>query len=562
MIKVKIDNKIYSAKDGETILKVCKDNGISIPTLCHLKGLNPTSNCRICLVEIEGKSGLVTACSFKCYDGISVITNSKKVIDARRTNLELLLSNHNYDCDNCTRNGECALQNLTKEYNANPNRFKGEKTKALKDFSSPALMRDNSKCILCKKCVSVCGKKQTVNAISSVNRGFNTAIGTAFNEGIDSTKCVACGQCVLVCPTGALTENFNIKEVEQVLKQKDKYVVVAPAPSVRVALGDEFGLKSGNNVESILPSILRELGFDKVFDITFCADLTIMEESKEFISRLKTNKNLPLFTSCCPAWVDFVKKFYPELEKNISSTKSPQEMFGAVVKSYYANKMGINPKDIVVVTIMPCTAKKKELHIRKTGDIQDVDYSLTVRELAHIIKAKKIDIKKLKPSKFDQIMGTSSGAGVIFGTSGGVMEAALRTIADTLENKSLTEVEYGVVRGLSGVKLASVVINKKTINVAVVSGLNNARKLIEKIKAKELNLDFVEVMSCEGGCINGGGMPRKDFNSTVESLESRKDALYKIDRQNSIRKSYENPMIKEFYLWQSTAKNKAVLHTK
>lgn len=561
MIQIKINGKSLSVQEGISVLDACNQVGIKIPTLCYLKEFGANSSCRVCLVEVVGGKKLVTACSFKVFDGLEIKTNTIEVKKARKTNIELLLSNHNYDCEHCVRDGFCELQKLAKEYGADANRFNGEKNNFILDTSNPALIRDNSKCILCKKCVDVCSKLQTVDAIAQINRGFKTQIGCAFNMGLNNSSCVGCGQCVSVCPTGALTENFSIKEVEQALRDKTKHVVVAPAPSVRVSLSEEFGFNAGENFEHVIPTILRELGFDRVFDINFAADLTVVEEGEEFIKRLNAKTNLPLITSCCPGWVDFAKKFYPELIKNISTTKSPQEMFGAVVKSYYSDICGIPAKDIVVVTIMPCTAKKKELTLSKQK-IKDVDYSLTIRELAYLIRKHNIDVNKLKPSKFDNLLGLSSGAGAIFGTSGGVMEAALRTVADKLSGKELKTIDYESVRGFKGTKFASVNIDGRVINIAVVSALNNVRVLMDKIKNKEIKLDFIEVMACPGGCINGGGHPKKtaDEINRGNFREERAKNLYFIDKSRKIRKSHLNPEIKAFYEYQSSAKVKTKLH--
>lgn len=561
MIKVKINGKVFDAQENETVLDVCNKIGIKIPTLCYLKEFGAISSCRVCLVKVKGQKNLVTACSFKVFDSIEIETDTKEVIEARKTNIELLLSNHNYDCKNCVRDGVCELQTYAKLYKADADRFKGEKNNFVFDSSNPALIRDNSKCILCKKCVNVCSKRQTVDAISEVNRGFKTQIVCAFNKSLESSSCVGCGQCVSVCPTGALTENFSIKEVEKAIKDKTKHVVVAPAPSVRASLREEFGNVFDDRFEAVLPTLLREIGFDKVFDINFAADLTVVEEGEEFLERLKANKNLPLITSCCPGWVDFAKKFFPEFLNNISSTKSPQEMFGAVVKSYYAEMSGINPNDIVVVSIMPCTAKKKELTLN-TNKIKDVDFSLTIRELAYLIRKNKIDVKNLKESNFDKLLGYSSGAGVIFGSSGGVMEAALRTVVDKLSGKEINNIDYEAVRGFKGTKFASLNIVGKTINVAVVSALNNARKLLNEVKAGKLKLDFIEIMACPGGCINGGGNPYKtaDEINYSDYKEKRAGNLYFIDKSRVVRKSHLNPELIAFYDYQKKAKTKTKLH--
>ena len=556
MFKIKIDGLDVVAHDGETILEVASRAKILIPTLCYLKEFEATSNCRICLVEVVGQKNLVTACSFKVFDGMEVLTKTEKVLSARKLNLELLLSNHNYDCKNCVRQGRCDLAVLAKEYGATGKLFLGTESDSQVDNSSPCVVRDNSKCILCKKCVQVCSKMQAVNAIATTKRGFNTQISSAFNKGLEDSSCVGCGQCIMVCPTGALHESFNIIELEKILNDKTKHKIVASAPAVRVAIAEALGI-SPKEAENLIPAVLKAIGFDKVFDINFGADLTVLEESNEFLERFKLKKNLPLFTSCCPAWVDFVSKFYPEFNKNVSSCKSPLMMFGAVAKTYYAEKVNVDAKNISVVSVMPCTAKKKE-RIPK-ADQADVDCVITVRELLYIIRKKKIDIKKLQPTRFDSLLGESSGAGVIFGASGGVMEAALRTLADRLTNKDLTEIEYTSARGLDGVKLATINIDKMKINIAVVGGLNNAKMLLEKIKNKELNLHFVEVMSCPGGCINGGGMPRIPRECY---LPIRAKGLYDLDGSRKVRKAHQNKEVLDFISWQEKSKTQAQLHTR
>lgn len=555
MIKIKIDNRVYIAEIGETILDVAKREHIDIPTLCYLKGENPTSNCRMCLVEVVGQRNLVTACSFKVYDGMEVITNSVKVFSARKMNLELLLSNHNYDCKNCVREGNCDLAKYAQEYNATGFLFNGEKTQSALDDSNACIVRDSSKCILCKKCTQVCSKRQEVHAICETKRGFSTRVGCAFENKLKNSTCVGCGQCIMVCPTGALHESFNIMQLEEILSDKSKHKVVAPAPAVRVALLENFQIDPVM-AEQLIPSIFRKLGFDKVFDINFGADLTIIEETAEFLERYKSKMNLPMFTSCCPAWVDYVNKFYPEIKKNVSSCKSPLMMFGAIVKSYYAEKINLSADKISMVSVMPCTAKKGE---RLLDNDKDVDCVITVRELLYLIKKHGIDVTRLKPSKFDSVLGESSGAGVIFGASGGVMEAAIRTIADKVYNQSIQNIDYTSVRGFDDTKFASIKLGGDVVNIAVVSGLGNAKRLLEKIKSKEIDVQFVEVMSCPGGCINGGGMP---LVKDTKLIESRMKGLYKLDSARNIRKSHENKEVQEFLKWQRSAKKKTKLHTR
>lgn len=557
-MEIILNGKKVSANVGETILDVAKRNGVNIPTLCFLKEVGATSNCRMCLVEVKGQRNLVTACSFKVYEGMEVITNSANIYSARKTNLELILSNHNYNCSECSKSGKCALEKLAQEYMVDENRFEGGKTEASLDETSSAIVRDNSKCILCKKCVQVCESIQAVNAIKPINRGFNTKIGCAFGANLNESTCVGCGQCIMACPTGALSENFKLNEVEELLNDSSKIKVVAPAPAVRVAIMEALQMDINEEGERILPSILRAVGFDKVFDINFAADLTIMEEGAEFIERLKTGENLPMFTSCCPGWVEYQKKFYPEMAKNVSSCKSPMLMFGAVAKTYFADKMNISKEDIKVVSIMPCVAKKKERELKGQFGTPDIDISLTVRELVELVKRKEINVSQLTPSGFDSLMGESSGAGVIFGATGGVMEAAVRTVNDLLSGKDNLNIDYLPIRGLEGTKMATLNIAGKEVNIAVVSGLKNANNLIEKIKSGELNLHFVEVMACPGGCVNGGGMPFVE--NREEAVKNRVEKLYNLDKARKKRKSHQNPEIIEFYNWQNEKKKNGEQH--
>ena len=561
-MKIKIDGKVCEANEGETVLDVATRVGVKIPTLCYLKKFGPTSSCRMCLVEVDGQRGLVTACSFKVKEGMNIKTNTPAIINARKINLELLLSNHDFNCTSCVRDGSCELEALKEEYGADESKFAGEKIIKGLDESSPAIVRDNSKCILCKKCVAVCEKMQGIGAIKETKRGFETKIACAFDTELNRSSCVGCGQCVLVCPTGALRESIEIEKVEKILSDDSLIKVVAPAPSVRVAISEELGFNKNYPQSAYLPTLLREMGFNKVFDVNFGADLTVMEEAEEFLARVKSRKNLPMFTSCCPAWVEYAKKFYPEILPNISTCKSPMMMFGAVVKTYYAEKLGVRPEKIAVVAIMPCTAKKKEARQKNEQQLQDVDAVLSVREFVYLLKKKKINTKKLVPSEYDSMLGESTGAGVIFGASGGVMEASLRTLNDILNGKNNLKLDYEEVRGLNSVKLASVDLAGKKVNVAVVSGLKNVGELIDKIKRNEIQVDFVEVMSCPGGCINGGGMPIK--NSCTQNysrvVEPRMKEIYALDKVNEFRKSHQNKEVNEFRKWN--AKTHATkLHT-
>ena len=450
MVNVNIDGTTISVEEGTTILEAAKKLGINIPTLCYLKEFGPTSCCRICLVDIVNGKGLAPACSFTVSDGMIISTNSEKVLKARKINLELLLSNHNYDCANCSKDKKCELQKLAKEYNANEYKYQGAKTPSKIDASGYSIERDNSKCILCRRCVLACNDRQSVHAIGPVKRGFNTHISSPFDLPLNTSNCINCGQCILACPTGALKEISNLDLVKKVLKSKDKVKVAAIAPSVRVTMGEEFGLGYGSNIEKQIVTGLKKLGFDLVFDVDFSADLTIVEEANEFVSRIVNGGKLPMFTSCCPGWVDFVKKFYPEFIDSLSTCKSPQQMFGAILKSYYAEKTGINPKDIIMVSVMPCTAKKSEINLfdMDSSGQKDIDISITVRELGKLARDSKIDFTKLPETNFDRLMGDSTGAGVIFGASGGVMEAALRTAADIITGQDLKEINYKAVRGM------------------------------------------------------------------------------------------------------------------
>ncbi len=553
MINLTINDIPVSVEEGSTILSASVKAGVKIPTLCFLKETNEVGACRVCLVEVAGMRNLVASCVFPVSEGMQVYTNTPRVRESRKNTIELILSTHNQDCLSCSRNLNCELQALAKEYDCDTHKYDGEKPEAIVDNSSPCFKRDNSKCILCGKCVAVCASKQSVHAIGKIARGFKTQIGSAFKKPVCDSDCVNCGQCVINCPTGALIDVSQEKEVMNAIYNKDKRVVVAMAPATRVALGECFGNKIGENCEKKMVSALKRLGFDDVFDVNFAADLTIMEEGHEFIERVKAKKTGPMFTSCCPGWVKFVETFYPEFINNLSTCKSPQQMFGAICKTYYAEKLNMKPEDIYVVSIMPCIAKKFE-RLRDDQEaagkgIKDVDAILTARELADLIKKSGIDFNNLDDADFDLPLGMSSGAGVIFGASGGVMEAALRTVADVLENKSLNKIDYLQVRGLQGTKEATLTVAGKELNIAVVSGLANARALMEEIKSGNKNYDFVEVMACPGGCINGGGMPIHPAHviNTTEIPKERAKGLYKSDEKNVIRKSHENKAVMELY---------------
>ena len=570
-INIKINGRDYSVESGTTILDACRSVGIKIPTLCYLEKINCIGACRVCMVEVKGARTLVAACTYPIErEGTEIFTNTPKVIQSRKTTVELLLSDHDQKCLSCARNTNCELQTLAYELGCDANRFQGAKNVSEKDESSVCFVRDNNKCVLCRRCVAVCEKVQSVSVIGANNRGFDTSIGCAFETDIKEHTCVGCGQCVVNCPTGALTEKEEIDNVMAALADPTKHVVVGTAPSVRVALGEEFGYPIGTDTEGKMVAALRALGFDKVFDVDFAADLTIMEEGFELINRLKKGGALPMMTSCSPAWIKFCEYNYPELLPNLSTAKSPQQMFGASVKTYYAKKAGIDPKDIYVVSVMPCIAKKfeKTRPYQDAAGVPDIDAVLTTRELARMIKRGGIQYNLLPDEQFDAPLGVSSGAGVIFGATGGVMEAALRTVADLLEGKELEKFEYTAVRGQQGIKSATVNIAGTEIKIAVASSLANARVLMEEIKAGKSPYQFIEIMSCPGGCVNGGGQPIHDA-ATRQRLDIpglRAKAIYANDANCAYRKSYKNPAIIAIYdeYLEKPGSEKAhhILHTK
>lgn len=537
-VNIIINGKNIKANSNQTILEVAKENNIYIPTLCFLKGINEPSSCRVCVVEVEGAKNLVTSCSCLVKDGMVIHTNTKKVINARKNALELLLSNHNKDCTSCPKNLKCELQKLSSMYMCDGQKFDGEMSDRILDDSNYAIVRDSSKCILCGKCVAVCSTVQGVDAIGKTNRGFNTQIGTAFNKPLNQTTCVGCGQCTLVCPTGALTVKNNLDVVQDILNKNDVIKVAQIAPAVRVSLAEEFGEEIGTFEEGKMVSALKECGFDYVFDVSNGADFTVIEEGEELIKKLKSKTPETLFTSCCPAWFNFVQKFYPEFEKNLSSAKSPNEMLGSLVK-YYFETIG---KKVEIVSVMPCSAKKREIKVRG-----EISASITTRELASLIKLKGINYNTLEEGKFDNPFGEYSSAGLIFGASGGVCEAALRYALFKLTGKKqeiIKQVRYS--NGFKEVKLSA---GNKTLNLAIVSGLNNAKNLMEKIKSGKKHYDFVEVMACPAGCINGGGQSLVDYNQTElnEVIKKRTDALYQKDKEMQTKSSEDNEFVKNIY---------------
>jgi len=551
-INLKINGTPVSVPEGTTILQAAREANIDIPTLCYLKDINEIGACRMCVVEIKGSPKLNAACVFPVTEGMEVITNSKKVFEARKTNLQLLLSNHRRECLTCVRSGNCELQKLCRDYGVDDEKkFDGAKTPSQIDDSATHMVRDNSKCVLCRRCVAVCDKNQDAAVIGVNKRGFNTHIGCTFDEPLNTSACVSCGQCIVACPTGALYEKDQTGEVWAALADPEKRVVVQTAPATRATLGEAFGMPIGTNVEGKMVAALRRLGFDDVFDTDFSADLTILEEATELVERIKTGGKLPLITSCSPGWINYCEHYYPEFIDNLSSCKSPQEMFGAVAKSWYAQKLGIDPKNMFVVSIMPCTAKKYECARPEMGrdGIQDVDVALTTRELARMIERAGIDFTNLPDEKYDAPLGVSTGAAVIFGATGGVMEAALRTAAEWLTGDPGAPVEFKDVRGTDAVKEATYTVGGLTLNVAATSGLKNAKKVLESIKNGEKNYQFVEVMACPGGCVNGGGQPIQpaSIRNNVDLKALRAKALYNQDADMPLRKSHDNPVIKELY---------------
>lgn len=546
MVQLTINNIKVNAEAGMTILDAAKSVGIQIPTLCHLKNLAPTGACRICSVEVEGQRGLTPACAYPVYEGMSVETNSPRVRRARKTIVELLVENHPQDCLICVRNKNCELQDLAEQYGLREHRFAGEsKTHAI-DISSASMERDPAKCILCGRCVRVCFEVQNIGAIDFTNRGFSSIVTTPYNKGLNISDCILCGQCILVCPTAALREKSHLKEVSYALTDKKKYPIVQIAPAVRASLGEEYNMPLGTDVTGQLVTGLRRLGFKKVFDTNFAADLTIMEEASELISRVQNGKKLPMFTSCCPGWVKYAEQNTPEILEHISTCKSPHEMEGAVLKTYYAKKMGIDPKDVYVVSIMPCTVKKYESGRTelKEETMPDVDAVLTTRELVRFFKIAGIDFEDLPQDQFDNPLGESTGAAAIFGTSGGVMEAALRTAYFKLSGKELDNIEFESVRGSAGVKEATINVNGMEVNIAVVNGIGNVKQILDDVAAGKSKYHFVEVMACPGGCINGGGQP---IHQKPEKVIKRMKALYQIDSAAKTRRSHENESVKTLY---------------
>ncbi len=550
-VTLTIDGQEVKAKKGTTILQAAAQVGIDIPTLCFLKDINEVGDCRMCIVEVEGRRGFATSCIQTVEEGMVVHTHTPNVLEARHVILDLIISNHAKDCLTCTRSGNCELQALATKFNVLNIEFEGERTEHKVDDLSPSIVRDFNKCILCRRCVAACKNVQKIGAIDCINRGFESCISTVGDHSLNDVNCTFCGQCIQACPTGALHEKEMIDDVWVRLKDKDTYVIVQTAPAVRVALGEEFGMEIGTNVTGKMVTALKRLGFDKVFDTNTGADFTIMEEANEFIERFTNGGVLPMITSCSPGWVRYIEMNYPELLPHLSTCKSPHQMFGALLKTYYAQKENIDPKKIYVVSVMPCIAKKfeRQRNEMQNNGLYDVDAVITTRELSRMIKQANIEFTKLEDTQFDAPMGEATGAGAIFGTTGGVMEAALRTAQDTLTGEDLDKIDFTTVRGGDGIKKADVNIAGKDIKVVAASGLANAQKILEEIKKGTADYQFVEIMACPGGCIMGGGQPIKSskIRSKVDVRKLRADALYDIDEKSVIRKSHQNPVIKKIY---------------
>ncbi len=558
LVNIKIEGQNYQVEEGLTVHDAARRCGYEIPTLCtYNHGECNRGSCRVCLVEVVGQRGLVASCVFPVSEGMEILISSPRATTARRASVELLLSNHSLNCQQCDKNGHCELLYCAQITGAREGMFQGEKTEATLDRCNPAIVRDTSKCILCGRCIERCRNSHGNGILGFENRGFKTIVAPAENRGFNSSPCIMCGQCISVCPTGALMEKSEIDRVDEAIRE-GKYVVVQTAPAVRVALGEEFGMRIGTNVTGKMTAALRRLGFRKVFDTDYAADLTIMEESAELLERIKKKGKLPLITSCSPGWINYAEYYYPDLLDHVSSCKSPHEMFGAILKHYYAEKKGIKKEDMFVVSIMPCTAKKFEKERKElvTDGLRDVDAVLTTRELGRLIRRSGILFNRLPDEPFDtDIVSTSSGAGVIFGVTGGVMEAALRTAYHTLTGKEYEKIVFGTVRGFDGIKEAKITIGGEDIYVAVASGMKNAKVLLDEIREGKSRYSFIEIMGCPGGCVNGGGqpyvrecfLPEEDHDIVDTYREKRASALYSDDRSQKIRQSHNNPQIQALY---------------
>ena len=554
MVNVKINGAEYSVPAGVTVLEACRYANIDIPTLCYLKDINEIGACRLCLVEVTGARGLVAACVYPVADGMEIKTNTPQIRAIRKTNLELVLSAHEKKCLSCPRSTTCELQKLAQEYGCDEDKFcyGNDKEKSAIDNSSVAIVRDNNKCILCRRCVAACDKMQDIGAIGMMNRGFDAKVAPFFDKTLAETSCINCGQCIVACPVGALYEKDDTKKILDAIADPTKHVAICCAPSVRATIGECFGYEPGTDTEGQMVAALKKLGFDGVYDMNFTADLTIMEEATEFLGRFKNGGKLPLITSCSPGWVKYCEHYFPEMTENLSTCKSPQQMFGAMYKTYFAEKLGLDPKDIVFVSAIPCTAKKFEVS-RDGQDVDGmpgVDIAVTTRELGRMIEQAGINFRDLADEKFDQPIDVGSGAGAIFGATGGVMEAALRTAAEVIEGKPLEKLEFEDVRGTDGIKFAAYKLGDIELKVAVASGTANANKLLKGVQDGTYDVQFIEIMACPGGCVNGGGQPIQpaSVRNSIDLRKVRASILYKADSEKlEIRKSHENPIVKKVY---------------
>ena len=569
-MNLKINGKEYAVPKGCTVLEAARYAGVEIPTLCYLKEINEIGACRLCLVEVTGARGMVAACVYPANEGMEIFTNTEKVRQARKNNLELVLSAHNKKCLSCVRSTNCELQKLCNEYGVDDEKYDAvAETPSTADNSSVSIVRDNSKCILCRRCVAACKKLQGIGVIGANNRGYDTEIGCAFESELASTSCINCGQCIVHCPVGALSEVDDTAKVMAAINDPTKHVAICTAPSVRAGLGEWFGYEPGTDVEGKMITALKRIGFDGVYDMNLTADLTIMEEATELLERINNGGKLPLITSCSPGWIKYCEHYFPEMTENLSSCKSPQQMFGAMYKTYYAQKVGLDPKDIVFVSAIPCTAKKFEVGRdgQNAAGVPDVDIAITTREVGKLIDMAGLDFKALPDEKFDNPFDIGSSAGVIFGATGGVMEAALRTAAEVILGKKLETVDFPEVRGTDGIKRATYKLGDLELKVAVTSGTANAKKLLKAVEAGEEKVDFIEVMACPGGCVNGGGQPIQPakVHNTIDLRAVRASVLYNDDKNEDLRKSHENSAVKKLYeeYFEKPGSHKAheILHT-